>query len=82
MTWILIPNSLVIATDNKKQINTLDHIVTDNTKTNKNQHNEVTKNEQKFDNTFGLSKNTKDALPVVTVSLRGGKKQRAMTVAR
>ena len=34
----------------------------------------------KFDNKFSLSSRTKDSLPVVTVSLRGGKKQMATMI--
>ena len=56
------------------EINRLDHVVSDNIKTNKNQRNDAMKNEPKFDNEFSLSSGTKDPLPVVTVSLRGGEK--------
>ena len=52
----------------------MDHVVSDNIKTNKNQRNDAMKNEPKFDNEFSLSSGTKDPLPVVTVSLRGGEK--------
>ena len=47
----------------------------DNIKKNENQHNEVIGNDPRFDNTFSLSSGTKDTLPLVTVSLRGDKKQ-------
>ena len=55
--------------------------MTNNIKKNKNQHNEAIENEPKFDNIFGLSNGNKYPLPVVTVSLISGKKQRAMVVA-
>ena len=55
--------------------------MTDNIKTNKNQHNDAIENEPNFDHTFNLSSRTKDPLPVVTGSLIVGKKKRAMTVA-
>ena len=58
-----------------KEINKLYHIVTNNTKKNKNQHNDAIEYEPNFDNTFSLSRGTKYPLPVVTVSLRGGNKQ-------
>ena len=45
-----------------------------------NQHNDAIENELKFDNKFILSSATKDPLPVVTVRLRGSKKQRAMII--
>ena len=48
---------------------------------NKYQRNEAIENEPKFDNIFSSSSGTKDHLTVVTVSLRGGKKHRATTVA-
>ena len=59
----------------------MDHIVTDNINKNKNKRNYAIENDPKFDNTFNLSSRNKDPLPVVTVSLRGGKKQIATTVA-
>ena len=65
----------------RKEINILDRIVNNNLRTNKDQHNDAVENEPKFDNSFNLSSGTRDPLPVVTVSLRGGKKQRAMAVA-
>ena len=54
---------------------TLDRTVTNNIK-NKDHHNDAIEYEPKFDSQFILSKGTKDPLLVVTVSLRGGKKQR------
>ena len=59
----------------------MDHVVTDSIKTNRNQRNDAIENEPKFDNTFSLSGCTKDPVPVVTVILQVGKKQRAMTVS-
>ena len=50
--------------------------MTDNIKKNKNQHNDAIEYEPNFDNDFILSSRTKEYLPVVTVRLRGGKKQR------
>ena len=46
-----------------------------NIKKNNNQHNDAIENEPKFNNIFSLSIGTKDPLPVVTFSIRGGKKQ-------
>ena len=43
-------------------------------------HNDAIENELKFDHKFTLSSKTKDPLPVVTVSLRKGKKQRAANI--
>ena len=40
-------------------INGLDHVVTDNIKTNKDQHNYAIENEPTFDNSFNLSSGTK-----------------------
>ena len=52
------------------------HVVTENLKKDKDQSNEAIKNEPTFDNSgFKLSSVTSNPLPVVTVSLRGGKKQ-------
>ena len=62
-------------------MNRLDHILTNNIKTNKNQRNDAIKNDPKFYNTFNLSSGNNDPLTVVTVSLQGGKKKRATTVA-
>ena len=60
----------------------MDNVVTNNLKTNKYQINEAINNEPTFDTSnFNLSGGTSDPLPVVTVSLRGGKKRRATTVA-
>ena len=55
--------------------------MTDNIRKNKNQHNNAIEHELKFDNKFSLSISTKDPLPVATVSLRGGKKQRETIIA-
>ena len=55
--------------------------MTDNIKTNKNQCNDAIEIDPKFDNTLSLSGGTKDPLPVVTVSLRGGNKKIATTDA-
>ena len=66
----------------RKEMNILYHIVNNNIKTNKNQRNDAIENEPKFDHTFILSGCTKDPVPVVTVILQVGKKQRAMTVSR
>ena len=54
--------------------------MTDNIKTNKDQHNDVIENEPNFDGSFNLSRRTKDPLPVVTIRLRGVRKHRATTV--
>ena len=56
--------------------------MTENLKSYNNQINEDIDNDPKFDNSgFNLSSNTGEPLPVVTVSLRGGKKHRAIVVA-
>ena len=53
----------------------MDHVVTDNIKKNKYQHNDAIDNDLTFDNnSFNLYSGTKDPLPVVTFSLRGGNK--------
>ena len=52
-----------------------------NTKTNKDQRDDVIGNDPKFDSSFNLYRGTKDPLPVVTVSLLGGKKYTAMDVS-
>ena len=58
-----------------REINILDHVVTDNIKKNKYQHNDAIDNDLTFDNnSFNLYSGTKDPLPVVTFSLRGGNK--------
>ena len=62
-------------------INYLDHVVTDNIKKNKNQHNDAIEYEPRFDNKFSLYNRTKDPLPVVTVRIRGVKKQRERIIA-
>ena len=64
-----------------REKNRLKHIVNNNIKKDKDQHNEAIENEPKFDSSFNLSSGTKDPLPVVTVSLRGDKKHIATTVA-
>ena len=53
-----------------KGINRFDHAVNNNININKNQRNDATEYEPKFDNTFGLPRRTKENLPVVNVSLR------------
>ena len=55
--------------------------MTDNVQKNKNQHNDSIEHELNFDNKFRLSGRNKDLLPVVTVILRGGKKQRATIIS-
>ena len=55
--------------------------MTDNINTNKYPRNDAIENEPKFDSSFNFSSGTEDPLPVATVSLRGDKKHRAMTVA-
>ena len=59
----------------------MDHVVTNDIKTNEDQHNNAIKNDPKFDNDFSLSSRTKEPLPVVTVSLRGGNEHRLTTVS-
>ena len=54
--------------------------MTNNTKKNSNKHNNTIEYEPRFDNKFNLSSGTKDPLPVVTVSLIGGKKQRTTII--
>ena len=62
-------------------MNVLDHVVTDNLKTNKDQINEVINNDTTFDNSdFNLYRGTSNPLSIVTVSLRRGKKHIATTV--
>ena len=63
-----------------REKNRLKHIVNNNIKKDKDQHNEAIENEPKFDSSFNLSSGTKDPLPVVTVSLRGGDKQKAIEI--
>ena len=63
-------------------MNKLYHIVTNNLKTTKDKLNKAIKNEPAFDtDSFNLSSGTRNPLPIVNVSLRGGKKHRAMAVA-
>ena len=65
-----------------KEMNSLYHVVTDNLNNYKYQSNEAIKSYPKFDNSsFNLSRGTSYPLPVITVSLRGGNKHRATTVA-
>ena len=56
--------------------------MTDNINKNINQHNEIIENDPKFDNKFSLYGSNNYSLPVVTFSLRGGKKQRTTMVYR
>ena len=63
-------------------MNILDHVVTRNLKTNKDQSNEAINNETTFDTSnFNLSRDNSNPLPVVTVSLQVGKKNRATNIA-
>ena len=65
-----------------KDTNGLDHVVTNNLENNKYQSNEAISSEPNFDTSdFNLSSGTSDPLPVVTASIRGGKKHRSKTVA-
>ena len=60
----------------------MDQTANNNIKTNKYQHNDAIYNDLTFDtNSFNLSNGTKDPLPVVSVSLRGGKKHISMNVS-
>ena len=59
----------------------LDHIVTDNTRKNKNHHRDAIENDPNFDSKFSLYRGIKDPLPVVNASLRGGKKQMEMMIS-
>ena len=60
----------------------LDHLVTEKLKNYKDHINEAINSEPKFDtSSFNLSSGTSDPLPVVTVSLRVGRKHIATTVA-
>ena len=66
----------------RKEMNILDHVVTDNLKNYKDQGNESINSEPTFDTSkFNLSSGTSNPLPVVTISLQGGKKHRATFVA-
>ena len=59
----------------------LDHKVTNNPNNCNDKNNEAIDNEPTLDNSsFSLSSGTSGPLPVVTVSLRGGKKQRETIV--
>ena len=63
-------------------MNILYHVVTNNLNNNKYQSNESINSDLKFDTSnFNLSSVNSNPLPVVTISLRGGNKHRAMTVA-
>ena len=63
-------------------MNRLDHVVTENLKNYKEQSNEAINSEPKFHtSSFDLYSGTRNNLPVATVSLRGGNKHRATTVA-
>ena len=63
-------------------MNRLNHVVTYNLKNYKDQINEAINREPTFDaSSFNLSSGTRDPLPVVTVSLLGVNKHRAITVA-
>ena len=65
-------------------MNILDHVVTNNLKNNKYKINKAINSEPTFDTSnFNLSIGTSDPLPVplVTVSLQGGKKYRTTAVA-
>ena len=64
----------------RKEISDLDNVMTDSKKKNNNQHNDAIGYETKFDSKFSLSSGTQDPLRVVTVSLRGCKKQRASII--
>ena len=55
--------------------------MTDNIHTSKYKLNDAIENEPKFDSSLNLSSGTKDSLPVVTINILGGKKNRGMTVA-
>ena len=63
-------------------MNKLDNVVTNKINTNKNKLNDAIYNETTFyTSSFNLSSGTRDPSPVVTVTLLGGKKQRATIVA-
>ena len=63
------------------EINILDHVVTNDIRTNKNQLNDAIENEPKFDNIFNLYIGNKKPLTVVTVILQGGNKQTTTTIS-
>ena len=68
--------------DIPKEINKLYHLVTYNLNNYNDQSNEAIDNEPTFGNSsFNLSSGASDPLPVVTVSLRGGKKHGATVVS-
>ena len=63
-------------------MNRLDHVVTENLKNYKEQSNEAINSEPTFDTSnFHFYSGTSNPLPVVTVSIQGGNKHRATTVA-
>ena len=65
-----------------KDKNKLDQIVNNNTKTNKDQLNDAIYNETTFDTSrFNSSSRTRDPLPVVNITLWGGKKHRSAIVS-
>ena len=55
--------------------------MTDNINKDKNQQNDVIEYEPNLDSTFSLCSGNKETIPVVTVSLRGGKKKRATIIS-
>ena len=57
------------------------HVVTNNTKKNKNLHNAAIEYYPKFDDNFSFSNGSREPLTVITVILRGGKKQRAKLIS-
>ena len=57
-------------TSGRKKMNKLDHVVTKNLNTNKDQSNEAINSDPTFDTSnFNLSIGTSDPLPLVTVSI-------------
>ena len=64
-----------------KEINKLDHVVTNNIKKNNNENNGATEYEPRVNNKFSLASGSNYPLTVVTVILIGGKKQTATTIA-
>ena len=66
----------------RKEMKRLEHVLANNLKTNKDQSNGAINSELMFDTSnFNLSTGANNPLPVVTVSLQGGKKHRATTVS-
>ena len=66
----------------RKEINKFDHVVTNNTKNSNDQYNDAIDNELTlYNNSLNLFSGARDPLPVVTITLRGGKKHRANIVA-